>query len=280
MHDQLVLDYKHKVLFCLVEKNGNTNVRMMFLIAAGLVPETESYAARSRSLFGKDIRKYTSKIVASNVELTSGETVESLLPQLFKMTIVRHPLERLLSGYRNKVEGVIQRDKKIKDPFSNEQKLDVFKTVHPDMYKQWLNNKSMEYNVSFSDFIQFVIKKPNVQLNIHYRPVINLCSPCTVKYNFYGSFNQFNQDTEILVTKLGSKLEKIPGANHGRNATAVNVNTYYSQLSQDLKEQLFRDWYRELEFYYYLYPEERNSHKLILNIDEDIPVDLTGFSLI
>ena len=29
----------------------------------------------------------------------------------------------------------------------------------------------------------------------------------------------------------------------------------------------------ELEFYYHICPEERNSHKEILNIDEDIPID-------
>ena len=277
MYNQLVLNYKHKVFFCLVEKNGNTNIRMMFLIAAGLAPASVSSASRSE--FGKLISRYHPRIVAGNVRLNKlkGETIESLLPQYFKMTIVRHPLERLLSAYRNKIEGVIQRDK-IKDPYGNKLKIKVLQTVHPQVYQQWLNNKSMQYYVSFSDFVQYVIDKPNVQLNMHYRPVINLCSPCTVKYNFYGSYNNFNQDAQILVTKLGNKLNEIPGANQGSNRTASLVNSYYSQLSHDLKEQLFRDWYMELEFYYYLYPEERNSHKPILNIDEDIPVDLTSFS--
>ena len=118
----------------------------------------------------------------------------------------------------------------------------------------------MEYRVPFRKFIQYVIDKPNAQLDVHFRPVINICSPCMVKYNFYGFFNHFIQDTQILVTKLGTKLNEIPGANQGSNSTAILLNSYYSQLSQDLKEQLFRDWYRELEFYYYLYPEETSQY--------------------
>ena len=278
MYNQLVLNHEHKVFFCLVEKNGNTNVRMMFLIAAGLVPAKTS--AESRSQFDEHIRRYHSRIVAGNVRLNKGETIESLLPQYFKMTIVRQPLERLLSAYRDKIEGAIKRSVPSHGNvnYANKLKKNIFSTLHPQLYEQWVNDKSMEYRVPFSDFIQFVIDKPNAKLNMHYRPIINLCSPCMVKYNFYGLFDHFIQDTQILVTKLGSKLNKIPGANQGSNSTASLLNSYYSQLSQDLKEQLFRDWYKELEFYYYLYPEERNSHKSILNIDEDIPVDLTSFS--
>ena len=275
MYNQLVLNYKHKVFFCLVEKNGNTNVRMMFLIAAGLVPATTS--TESRSQFEEHIRRYHPRIVAGNVRLNKGETIESLLPQYFKMTMVRHPLKRLLSAYRDKVEGIILRVV-TSHRQANKLKINIFKALHPQLYEQWVKDKSMEYHVPFSDFIQYTIDKPNVELNIHLRPVINLCSPCMVKYNFYGLFDHFIQDTQILVTKLGSKLNEVPGANQGSNSTASFLNSYYSQLSQDLKEQLFRDWYKELEFYYYLYPEERNSHKSILNIDEDIPVDLTSFS--
>ena len=274
MYNQLVLNHEHKVFFCLVEKNGNTNVRMMFLIAAGLVPATTS--AESRSQFDEHIREYHQRIVAGNVRLNKGETIESLLPQYFKMTIVRQPLERLLSACRDKIEGAIKRSVPSHGNVyhANRLKKKIFSTLHPQLYEQWVNDKSMEYRVPFSNFIQYVIDEPNVELNMHFRPVINLCNPCMVKYNFYGLFDHFIQDTQILVTKLGSKLNKIPGANQGSNSTASLLNSYYSQLSQDLKEQLFRDWYKELEFYYYLYPGEKNSHKSILNIDEDIPVDL------
>ena len=220
---------------------------MMFLIAAGLVPATTS--AESHSQFAEHISRYHSRIVSGHVRLNKGETIESLLPQYFKMTIIRQPLERLLSAYRDKIEGVIQRRSVTSHSHANRLKKRIFKTFHPQLYEQWVNDKSMEYHVPFREFIQYVIDKPNAQLDVHFRPVINICSPCMVKYNFYGFFNHFIQDTQILVTKLGTKLNKVPGANQSSNSTAILLNSYYSQLSQDLKEHLFRDWYRELEFY-------------------------------
>lgn len=43
---------------------------------------------------------------------------------------------------------------------------------------------------------------------------------------------------------------------------------YYSQLSLNLKRKLFKKWRMELDFYYHLYPEERNGHKVFLDVNE------------
>ena len=280
MNAQLIFNHEHKVLFCLVEKNGNTNVRIMFFIAAGLVPVTSATQPRSELI--KLVSRYTNRIRNPYAQLKHGDTMESLWAQYYKTMIVRHPLERLLSAYRDKLEGPSVKRNRLKDPYDNNKnnfRLSIFKTVYPERYQQWLDNLSMEYYVTFSDFIQFLVDKPNADLNVHYRPVVSLCHPCSVKYDFYGAFKQFDQDAQILATKLGI-AEYISNPFHISNKTVDLLSTFYSQLSQNLKEQLFRDWYSELEFYYYLYPEERNSHKSILNIDEDIPIpiNLTSFS--
>ena len=277
--DQLLVNQTHRVLFCLVEKCGNTNVRMLFLIAGHLVPEI--IATKSRSEFRKYIQKYNSNLTTGNSLKLNNETIESVIQYYFKMVIIRHPLERLLSAYREKVNCTVSRPEEITDDpelkYSNDLALDIFRKVNSVRYKQWLDNRNMEHRVTFSDFIQFVVDEPNEKLNIHFMPVINLCLPCAVRYNFYGNIKHYNQDAKILLAKLGSKLEDIPGSDHGMHTkeTTSILHHSYSQLSQDLKEQLFRDWYSELEFYYYLYPEERNSHKSILNVDEDIPIEMT-----
>ena len=269
------VNQEYKVLFCLVEKSGSTNIRIMFLIAANVVPVTS--ATQPRSKLKALIKVYYSNMtILSKLQLKQGVTVESLQTQYYKMMIVRHPLERLVSAYRDKLVGAVKRNelKNPNDNYSNNLKLEIFKAIHPDRYHQWLHHTNMQHYVTFSDFIQFIVDKPNADLNIHYQPVISLCNVCGVKYDFYGAHKRFNQDAQILATKLGGTAEYISNPFHISNDKTVNVlSTFYSQLSQDLKEQLFRDWYSELEFYYYLYPEERNSHKSILNVDEDIPID-------
>ena len=149
----------------------------------------------------------------------------------------------------------------------------MFQTIHPEEYSTWQKNPALKYTVTFTDFIQYVIVKPNDELDAHFRPVIHLCQPCRMNYDFYNVFKRFNQDAQILFSKLEIDKQYLRDAYNVSKKTSEYVREYYSQLSQDLKNQLFRDWYMELEFYYHICPEERNSHKEILNIDEDIPIN-------
>ena len=275
--EQLLFNQEHKVFFCLVEKNGNTIFRALFLIAAGFVPET-IIATQPRVELRNMILKYGNKTV-SKYSPTINKIIGSLWPHYFKMMMVRHPLERLLSAYRDKLSGVIKRDHQLVDAhvddiYSNDCKIEIFKTVQSEKYSLWLRDLKLEYQITFSDFIQFVVGMPNPKLNIHYMPVVDLCRPCDNEYDFYGAFKLFNKDAQVLISKLEGKPEYIPGVNQ-TSKTAELMNTFYSELSHDLKEQLFKDWRTELEFYYYLYPEERYTHKSILGIDEDIEIDYT-----
>ena len=269
----LVFNKKRKVMFCLVEKNGNSNIRLLLFKAAGYVPPTTP-----QDQYTSIINKHTHQIHAGYQRvLRKGETMESIWPQYFKMVMVRNPLDRLVSGYKNKIGHPVLRERSERGDinYSNDRRLEVFKSISPDKYEEWLHNKSIEYTVSFSEFIQFVIKMPNVKLDVHFRPVINICSPCSVQYDFYGAFKNFKEDSQFLVEKLGGKPEYIYRHRAIASGKAADLlDSYYSQLSPAVKEQLFRDWYRELEFYYHLYPEERHSHKALLNIDEDIPITI------
>ena len=263
MKKQIILNRDKKVLFCLVEKNGCTNIKKLFLSQSGLFSGIDI-------LHGSNLGRFLQKIDLKNSKLKPGE-----LSEYFKMTMVRNPLERLVSAYRNKLNHVIIRSKDVRPDirYSINLQRDVFQTIHPEEYDKWLKNPALEYTVTFPDFIQYVIVKPNDKLDVHFRPVIHLCQPCQVQYDFYNVFKHFNKDAEVLLNKLQAEPQYLLGAHVVPKKTSEYVREYYSQLSQDLKNQLFRDWYMELEFYYHICPEERNSHKEILNIDEDIPID-------
>ena len=186
------------------------------------------------------------------------------------MMIVRNPLERLVSGFRDKLRYYM----KDTTAFPYNIIRDIMKRYRSDDYKKWLADTKAYYAITFSDFIQYVIDMPDKKLNSHFRPMISICQPCTVKYDFYGAFKHYNDETKVIINRLGTKEEyRHNEGDHVTYHTEYIVYYYYNQVSQDLKKQLFRRLYTELEFYYYLYPEERNSHKLILNLNEDIPIE-------
>ena len=55
----------------------------------------------------------------------------------------------------------------------------------------------------------------------------------------------------------------------GQNTTAL-LASYYSTLSPKLKEALFEDFYTELDFYYHLFPEEKESHVRLLDFATEV----------
>jgi len=48
----------------------------------------------------------------------------------------------------------------------------------------------------------------------------------------------------------------------------VTLLAEYSMVSNKLKKALFKDFYQEFDFYYHLFPEDRNSHISLLGITE------------
>ena len=190
--------------------------------------------------------------------------------------IVRNPLDRLVSAYKDKINHPVERGI---NSFPNNIMLQIMKKYSRDDYEKWLAAKATtRYVVPFSNFVQYVIDTPYEKLNIHFRPMINLCQPCTVKYDFYGAFKQYNNDSKLLIHKLDA--EERYRYNKGEHVfpTLEMIYQYFSQLPQGLKEKLFQYLYHELEFYYHLYPEERNSHKLLLDMDTNVSIPISSCS--
>ena len=262
---RIIFDDKHEVAFCLVPKNGNTNIIRLFLVSQGLL--SLDTLSLQRVHYDEMMRSGLKKV--SLIHVHNNFQRSTILGKYYKMMMVRNPLERLLSGYRNKLCHNIKNTAAF--PYNIIQ--EIMKRYRSDDYKKWLTDTTAHYAVTFSDFIQYVIDTPNKKLNVHFRPMISLCQPCTVKYDFYGAFKYYNEDTKVIIDRLDTNEQyRFNIGDHVAYRTEYFVYYYYDQVSQDLKEQLFRRFYNELEFYYYLYPEERNSHKLVLNVSEDIPV--------
>lgn len=49
----------------------------------------------------------------------------------------------------------------------------------------------------------------------------------------------------------------------------LHLTDYYSQLPKRLKEKLYKKFFLDLDFYYHLYPEEKNSHIILLKIKDN-----------
>lgn len=176
-------------------------------------------------------------VYANNLNDTIIEGVGNFTKFLF----VRHPLERLVSAYQDKLvrnnttyhnnvgKGIIRKYRKKPSPLSLQ----------------------MGHDVTFPEFVSYIIdewkdaKKP---LDTHWRPVVNLCLPCVMRFDFIGKLETLNQDVDFLLWKLNeSDLSGLVGRQQKPKTTSSLWKEFmkkisYQQLS-DLNRMFAEDFW-------------------------------------
>ncbi len=186
----------------------------------------------------------------------------------YKYTIVRHPLERMVSGYRGKIEPPLVHGRNIS---MDRLQLPIVERFQADEYKQWQQSGfSFPMKTPFHVYARWVIETCDKYLNEHFGPVITNIYPCRIKYDFYGNFKQLVTDMRAIADKFHVPHEYIMEQGYHRpgEETREHVQSYFSLLDEDMRRKVFQEFYQDLDFYYHLYPEERNSHCQMLSIDD------------
>ncbi|XP_071283455.1 carbohydrate sulfotransferase 8-like isoform X2 [Agelaius tricolor] len=157
--NQLFVEHKHKFIYCEVPKVGCSNwKRIIFLLQSDLnaeASEIEHDNIHHTSL----IKRLVSYPPALQKEFLSNYT---------KIMFTRHPLERLVSAYRDKLLH--------SEPFYST-------TIANEIRAMFRKNKNSPEKVSFQEFVNFIIAKPPHTLDIHWKPMFLLCDPCNIHYD-------------------------------------------------------------------------------------------------
>ena len=268
LYRHLIVDDKEQVIFCFVEKAGCTNMKRLMFVNMGLLPK------KTISWKWVDNTKYLEKALKKGNFAQKGLTLKARLRRLrshFKFTVVRNPLERLVSGYRNKIEPPLNPNSRTRH-FVSIQK-EILLKYRPGDLEEWLEmNMSYPLTVSFTDFVRYLVDTDNRNINPHFRPMIDICQPCHIKYDFYANFRSLSQDVAYISRKIHARPEYYRDESLHTNAMQTKnlLGLYYAQLPESLKHSLFEDWKTELDFYYHLYPDERNSHVQLLGVNEKL----------
>ena len=234
------------------------------------VPDDELMTATKRSiLFCKNL---------------SYEEISYKLKNYFKFAMIRNPLERLVSAYRDKIEPPLEFGSHAKLPSGKFQKdiMDfkahrcwLFKRYHPKKFMEWVqNNGSYSISVSFMTYVQWIIDTPDQYLNEHFSSIPFNIAPCRVGYHLYLNFKNYSREVRLMIKALNASTDYfLDQSSHTKNDETRNTLPYYfSQLSSELKEKLFHRIYKDLDFYYHLYPEDKWSHVELLGVSDTLPL--------
>ncbi|XP_017876663.1 carbohydrate sulfotransferase 11-like [Ceratina calcarata] len=244
----ILVDEQHELLYCYVPKVACTNWKRVLMIATGKWPgndpmEIPADQAHSQGTFQR----------LSNYTLPE---IERMLVTYDKLIVVRHPLERLLSAYRNKLEAKHEKSSRY---FQTRFGKKIIRRYRRNATEQSMANGD---DVSFREFVEFITDdSANDTTNEHWKPIYELCQPCLINYNLVSKYESLVEDATEVLERMGVDSVNFPAKPASSEPTAKKLDRYYSTLT-----------YKQLR-------KLANLYKLDLKLFDYSLEDVLGFSL-
>ena len=153
-----------------------------------------------------------------------------------KFVIVREPMERLLSAFKNKFEAeTIDADN--------------FRKAYGPHMMQLTRDKSeipaSGEGIQFWEFMKYIATVNSSFLQEHWALYNNLCFPCIMDYDFIGKYNTIEVDSNYILQEIGAPSHiRFPTFNPTKTKEALSVylNTVPKDIQNKVKEVFKPDY--------------------------------------
>ena len=260
-------------------QTGCTTLRRLIFLMEGLIPpDTVEEAIVPETI----LRKAMAEVSYLNKHITISEKLNQI-KTYFKFVMIRNPLERLVSAFRDKIEPPLEfcaHDQQ-KDPlvhFIKWKEMDLFQAYRryifskydPDKLIDWAKSGgSYPLSVNFTTYIKWILDTSDEKLNEHFSSILYNSAPCRVGYDLFVNFKNYSREVRLLIDKLNTSTDYFTDHSaHGKPSeqTYSTLPRYFSLLSLYTKKKLLARMSKDLDFYYHLYPEDCWSHMEILGL--------------
>jgi len=203
-----------KTLFCLINKVASTSLLGTFLKIAGHGVPVFTSGKRSPHASAKFLHP------------KKPGDLETARQEYFKFLFVRHPLERLISAYEDKVVRAAHRslqslrrailnaheDIFIRQPATarfeedRSREREIMKDYKRDLAAYRAEVKQRNSVPTFQEFLDFALiegKLTGDSFDSHWTPYWKQCSPCHIQYDVVGKLDTAADDFKYVWSRLG-----------------------------------------------------------------------------
>ncbi|KAF2364680.1 Sulfotransferase [Trinorchestia longiramus] len=227
---------KEGLLYCKVPKSGSSTWVYNLLRLAG-VPNTK---LKTDIGLHKMLRNYYPRPRSKD---------EALYRRSLKLLVVRHPFDRILSAYRDKLESY-ERDLLYRNGYYHKMYGRNIVRAHRNFSGPSHGNRS---EPTWREFVSYLLSTPTSHYDEHWRPIHLMCPPCASKYDVIAKMETFNEDTQYVIHQLGLEdrlsVEWIHAS--GSSSSADIAKTYYSQLTREQVLALYEKYRLDFELFAY-----------------------------
>ncbi|KAH0620615.1 hypothetical protein JD844_021267 [Phrynosoma platyrhinos] len=177
---QLFVDESHKFIYCEVPKVGCSNWKKILLLLTLNLSRDTSEVNHGKIHTTKLLKRLNSYPPKQQAELLNTYT---------KVMFTRHPLERLVSAYRDKFLH--------SEPYYSI-------TVANEIKAFSKRKQNSTKKVTFQEFINYVVTRNQRYMDTHWQPMFLLCDPCNIHYDILGKLETLDQDVDHVLKRIGA----------------------------------------------------------------------------
>lgn len=214
------MSLKHKYVYVVTPKVGTTTIkhRLNLLEIKGTPIDPDRIPLHPSLHQSILIRPYQLSTELLELALWSKD--------YFRFAFVRHPFERLLSAYLDKIYNG-----------KPEKKL-VSKYLKQDI----------DEDISFEQFIEYLeyIRDEDKKLDPHWRPQFSILRPDIINYNLIGKMDSFEEDFAKLNAYLGNKLDCSVSKTPHKTGARAQLNEFFTS---DIKKRVIDLYQPDFDYF-------------------------------
>ncbi|XP_040072774.3 carbohydrate sulfotransferase 11-like [Ixodes scapularis] len=221
----IMMDPVRKVGYCFISKVASTTVKTIFGLLLNI-----SNTGNTVNSFHKAFHEQVFTVSPMTFLQRSSQA------RYTRAMFVRHPFERLVSAYVDKALGP--------------------RAGNVYFYEKYWNDvpgvRETGRNLTFPEFIDYVLNQTVNQMNSHWAPYYVMCQPCTVKYEVVGKLETASRDFALFLEALDVRPEDIPQENKsGDNVLRKSAREFFKELTFHQVMRLYERFFFDFEMFGY-----------------------------